>query len=196
MIISKFNKNTAIFILLSLLLFFAFIYAINQEKKQDNIFDKQAAGFQNNCIAKTEERLVRGNSLSGLVEPGQTVKILFGFYDCNEIKRGDIAAYNYAGNPEPIIKIIKGISGDKFNLKSAESGGWNVIINDEIVKNSQNQPYVLKEKGYKMLSLYEKDYKGVIPENAYLILGNAANGTLDSSVFGFIDKSDILGKVE
>jgi len=46
-----------------------------------------------------------------------------------------------------------------------------------------------------MLSLYERDYKGVIPKNAYLILGNLVEGSLDSSRFGLVGKSDFLGKV-
>ena len=46
-----------------------------------------------------------------------------------------------------------------------------------------------------MLSLYENDYKGMIPSKAYLILGNLSGGSLDASRFGLIDRSDILGKV-
>jgi type IV secretory pathway protease TraF len=63
------------------------------------------------------------------------------------------------------------------------------------LKNSQNQPYILDERGYRVLSLYEKDYKGIIPEDAYLILGNLPQGSLDSSHFGLVGKKDILGKV-
>ena len=47
-----------------------------------------------------------------------------------------------------------------------------------------------------MLSLYEENYKGVIPENAYLILGNLSGGSLDITHFGFVNKKDILGKVK
>jgi type IV secretory pathway protease TraF len=53
----------------------------------------------------------------------------------------------------------------------------------------------LDERGYRVLSLYEKDYKGIIPEDAYLILGNLPQGSLDSSHFGLVGKKDILGKV-
>ena len=147
-----------------------------------------------NCVTKIEDRLVRGNSLSGLIEDGASVKILFGFYDCHEIKREDIVVYRYAGNKNPIIKIVKAVPGDTFQLKQSLDG-WNILVNNEILKNSLNQPYILDVKGYKMLSLYEKDYKGIIPKDAYLILGNLANGSLDGSSFGLIDKSDILGKV-
>lgn len=70
------------------------------------------------------------------------------------------------------------------------------MINGAVAKNSQGSPYLFSSQGYKMLSLYEKDYKGVIPENAYLILGNLTCGSIDSARFGLIDKSGILGKVD
>lgn len=147
-----------------------------------------------NCY-KTENRIVRGDFLLGLTEPNQTVKVLFGYYSCNKIERGDIVAYNYAGDPNPIIKIVRGIPGDKFSLQKTE-GGWNIIINGETVKNSKGEPYGLSESGSKMLLLYERDYKGIIPADAYLILGNLASGSLDSSRFGLVGEQDILGKVE
>lgn len=173
-----------IFVVLIFLIpgFYAFFW--NQTAKTENL----------TCITKIEERIVRGNSLSGLIEDGQTVKILFGYYNCNEIERGDIIVYNYSGNKNLIIKIIKGLPGDKFSLEKVDSD-YNILINDKIVRNSKNQPYVLDEKGYKMLSLYERDYEGIIPKNSYLILGNLAGGSLDSEDFGLVDKKDILGKV-
>lgn len=150
-------------------------------------------GFE--CPVKTEERIVRGGSLQGLIEDGRTVKILFGYYRCHKIKRGDVVVYNFAGNKAPIIKIVKAVEGDKFHLERTD-GGWHILINGEIVKNSEGQPYLLNERGYKMLSLYERDYQGIIPENAYLLLGNKTDGSLDSTHFGLVDKSDILGKAE
>ncbi|MDP3052653.1 MAG: signal peptidase I [bacterium] len=207
MINSKFNKNTVIFILLLLFLLFAFIYIANQNKKRDNLsnseFERSAPlgylpqgdknNIQENCVTKIENRLVRGNSLSGLIEDGASVKILFDFYNCNEVMAGDIIIYNYSGDPEPLIKIVKAVPGDRFQLEQSPDG-WNILVNGEILKNSQSRPYILDARGYKMLSLYENDYKGIIPTAAYLILGNLSNGSLDSSRFGLIDKSDILGK--
>ena len=147
------------------------------------------------CFIETEERIVKGSSLSPLVKPGQTIKALFGYYNCNEIKRGDVVLFNYAGNKNPLIKIVKGISGDKFQLKQLDSS-WNIIVNNKIVKNSEDKPYLISGNAYKMLSLYEKDYKGIIPENTYLLLGNRVSGSLDSTTFGLVDKNGIIAKVE
>jgi len=147
------------------------------------------------CLIETEEMTVRGNSLDPLIKPGQTIKALFGYYDCNKIRRGDIVLFDYAGNKNFVIKIIKGISGDKFELRKTGSG-WNIIVNNQIVKNSESEPYLISGNAYKMLFLYEKDYKGVIPENAYLLLGNRVSGSVDSTTFGLVDKSGIVAKVE
>jgi signal peptidase I len=147
------------------------------------------------CLIKEEERTVRGDSLNPLIKPEQVIKALFNYYNCHEIKKDDIVLFNYAGNKNPVIKIVKGISGDKFELKET-IGGWNIIVNNKIVKNSESKPYLISGNAYKMLSLYERDYKGVIPENAYLLLGDRISGSVDSTAFGLVDKSGIIAKVE
>ena len=149
----------------------------------------------NNCVSEERPVILRGNSLSGFLEPGAELKILVDYYKCHELGREDVIAYNYAGDNVPIVKIVKAIKGDTFHLK--QSGNcWNILINGEITKNSQNLPYCISENGYKMLSLYENDYKNIIPKDAYLILGNLTGGSLDSTQFGLIGKTDILSKVE
>jgi len=148
-----------------------------------------------NCPVKIEERIVRGNSLHGFIEHGQTVKILFGYYECHPVNLGDVVVYKFSGNKNPIIKIVKARQGDNFHLEEYQ-GGWHILVNQKIVRNSQGQPYLLDQSGYRMLSLYEKDYQGKIPQNAYLLLGNLIGGTSDSTRFGLVDKSNILGKVE
>jgi signal peptidase I len=163
-------------------------------KENKKAITTQSIEKSQNCPIKIEEKIVRGNSLEPLIKDGETIEVLFGYYDCNPIQRNDIVIYFYAGNKNPIIKIVKGIPGDKFSLKKTNNG-WYILINGEILKNSENQPYILNEQGYRLLSLYEKDYKGIIPEDTYLILGNLPQGSLDSSHFGFVGKKDILGKV-
>lgn len=158
-------------------------------------FPNQIINIKNNCPAEKIKKIVRGNSLSGVIENGAEIKILENFYDCNEVQRGDIVEFSYAGNPDPIIKIVKGIPGDTISLQDAPGGEKNILINGKILRNSKNETYALNLGATRMLSLYINDYKGIIPENAYLILGNLANGSLDSTRFGLVSKSDILGKV-
>lgn len=148
------------------------------------------------CSIKTEKRIVRGDSLDSLIEEGQTVKVLLGYYNCNEIQRNDIVLYRYSGNETPLIKIVSGISGDSFKLVEKEAGNWNILINGKVLKTFNGESYLISNERYKMLALYERDYKGKIPKGSYLLLGNLPYGSLDSTIFGFVSEKDILGKVE
>ncbi len=147
------------------------------------------------CVTKIEEREVRGDSMRGLVDTGEQVQLLFGYYKCNEVERWDIVAYNFAGDDVPIIKTIHGIPGDVFKITRGVDLYWRLVINDEIQKTSEAKEYFFDENTKKMLSLYEESYHGIIPEDAYLILGNVVTGSVDSSRFGLVGKQDILAKV-
>ena len=183
----KLKKIHFLFITL-LFLVFALVYCLsNQSKSIPQTFDKEGS-------VKTEQRIVNGNSLAPIIKDGSTVNIILDYYEYNDIERGDIVLYNFTGNENPVIKIIKAIPGDKFELKESDSG-WNILVNDQILKNSEGLPYILYGNKYKMLSLYEKGYNNKIPENAYLLLGNTVSGSTDSTRFGLIDKSNIIGKV-
>lgn len=148
------------------------------------------------CVKEIKEFTVRGGSMTDLINQGEKVKILFGFYDCNEIARGDVVAYDYKGNSNLIIKSVKGLPGDHFKIIEDQGDAGAIIeINGETVSNSKGEPYSLDEQEKKMIALYEKDYEGVIPPNSYLILGNLASGSIDSTRFGLVNKKEIAGKV-
>ena len=187
------NKIFLIF-LITLTTFILVVILFFKTKDEKNTITIKSIEKSQNCLIKIEKKIVRGNSLEPLIKDGEIIEVLFGYYNCNPIQRNDIVLYFYSGNKNPIIKIIKGIPGDKFSLKKTNKG-WYILINGEILKNSQNQPYILDKRAYKVLSLYEKDYKGIIPEDTYLILGNLPQGSIDSSYFGLVGKKDILGKV-
>ena len=163
--------------------------------EKEPISFEQLASDAEECQILTEERIVRGNSLSPVINSGDTVKILFNYYDCHPIERDDVIVYHYAGNENPIIKIVKGLPGDSYELEETGPGEWHILINDQILKNSEDKQYSISDNRYKMLSLYEDDCQNGIPQNTYLLLGNLASGSQDSTRFGLVDKSDILGKV-
>ncbi len=146
------------------------------------------------CVTSNLEVMNTGTSLTGVVDDGAKVTLEKGYYNCQPVKRGDIVAYDYGGSDIPIIKIVKGIPRDTFSLEK-EGDYWNLFINGRIVKNSKEEPYTLNKDHHRMLALYEKDYGGVIPADAYLILGNLAGGSVDSTRFGLVGKSDFLGRI-
>lgn len=133
--------------------------------------------------------------MAGAIAEGESVKLLFGYYTCNEVLRDDFIAYDYGGRETPLVKQVRGIPGDVFKIVQDADLYWRLAINNEIQKTSEGKEYLFDENTKKMLSLYEDSYRGLIPENAYLILGNVVTGSVDSSRFGLVGKQDILAKV-
>lgn len=180
------KKKTILVIVFLFALFSVFIF-FNKTEDMGNVQEKQ-------CYS-VEERIVNGTSLDPMIKDGDTINVFLGYYDCHQIEREDIVVYQYSKSKDPVIKIVKGIPNDKFEVKQTELG-YNIVINDQAAVNSESDPYLLKEANIRMLSLYQKNYKGVIPEDAYLILGNLTSGSFDSTQFGLISENDIIGKVE
>jgi signal peptidase I len=146
------------------------------------------------CVSRTEERLVRGASLAGVIENEAAIKIAFGYYDCNEVARGDVVAYFYAGSEEPLVKIVKAVPGDTFELRS-DGDVWRIVVNGQVLRTSAGEPYAVTVDRYRRFQLYERDYGKSLPAGTYMILSNTAGDSADSRAFGLVDKSDILGKV-
>lgn len=152
--------------------------------------------IKKDCTITKVSETVSGDSMTGLLKNGQKIMILKGYYKCNEVKIDDIIIYPYAGNPIPIVKSVKAIPGDYFELKKDKNGLWNIFINEKITKTSDGIPYALSEPKSKMLAIYVDSYHGIIPADAYIILGNLPEGTIDSTQFGLVNKIDFIGKVE
>lgn len=162
-------------------------------KSNIKLFEKKIAGNLA-CVSEQEASIVRGQSLEGIFNDGDNVKILHDFYDCNDIQRGDVIIYDYSKQEDNLIKSVKAIPGDTIELRANEQGSRNIFVNGEILTSSSGAPYILAAGKKTMLELHINDFQGKVPENMYVILGNQPEGTLDSIRFGFVNKQRIIGK--
>jgi len=94
------------------------------------------------CITSTENRMVRGNSMEGILSDGDVVAVQFGYYGCNAPKKGDVALVHFSGDPNPLVKTIKATPGDSFSLSQAACG-WNIIVNGNALQNSKGDEYCI-----------------------------------------------------
>jgi len=146
------------------------------------------------CPVSGKEVVVDGTSMSPFINPGDMVKAIYGYYSCHEILRNDVVLYDYAGNKNLLIKFVKAIPGDKWELKKVKDE-YEIIVNGVSLFNYEGIPYSLTESSVKMLGLYIKDYP-TIPDNTYLLLGDKTSGSMDSTRFGLVNKKEIVAKVE
>ena len=111
------------------------------------------------------------------------------------LARNDIVTASIGNSRTPILKVIKGLPGDRLALQPADGGSFSIVVNGGTVTNSEGRPYAIGERGRRMLSLYIADYGGVIPPDAYLLLGDTPTGSYDGTRFGLVSRNSILGKV-
>ncbi len=142
-----------------------------------------------------KKMIVRGNSMEPYLKDGDYIFAQNGYYDKNPVTKEDVVLVNFSWREDPLVKFIKGVPGDSFFIKKAEGGNFNILINNEILKNFDGIPYKISYSGFRVLELYVKDYKGVIPEDAYLVMGNLAEGSEDSARFGLMSIENISARV-
>jgi signal peptidase I len=140
---------------------------------------------QTECTAQPVA--VRGDSLSPLVADGNRV-MMKPAACAGTVRRGDLVIFRTGAHEQPVIKIAKGLPGDRFGV----DGDGFVIVNDAILENSVGAAYLLPAPQRSMLRAYRDDYGGAIPADTYLLLGDAANSMIDSARLGLIHMSDFI----
>ena len=147
------------------------------------------------CPVQYAPYTVSGNSLEGLIRPGTMVRIANGYYKCHPVERGDIVAYRFPESA-PLVKVVRAIPGDMWEIVlNTDRASYEIIVNGSPLTTSRGERYQLSEDAKRLLALYVRDFKNVIPPDSFLLLGNLPGGSFDSSAFGLAAKSDVIGKV-
>lgn len=117
---------------------------------------------------------VRGKSMTGLLSDGQEIKIKK-ITSKTDIKHENVICFEHLNRK--IVKSVKGIPGDSFN-----------IIDNRLFINNK---YVVDVKS-DIMQVFVDQFSGVVPENNYIVLGTT-DESLDSRVFGLILRDSIIG---
>lgn len=147
------------------------------------------------CAEKKVVMYVRGDSMKGLFKQEDEITVDMEYYKCHAPKRSDIVVVNKKGFPAPIIKNLFVLPGDHFELKGNEKDGAELLVNKKPLENGLGQIFRFKDNAYKMLKIYQDQFKGHMPEKNYFIFGTKGNGSRDSSKFGPVQLEEISGKV-
>lgn len=130
--------------------------------------------------------LVRGDSMYSTLEEGDYLIINRMSYKFGEPKHGDIIVFESDlqqddGSSKDLVKRVIGVGGDTVKIQNSK-----VYVNGSEI----SEPYIHNE-------VTEGNIDTVVPEDKVFVLGDNREISLDSRYdsVGFIDDSDILGKV-
>ncbi len=183
-------------IISALVLVLALVVVIGIVYRNTGVIPKARDGEgASTAAADIAEFTVAGGSMEPILSSGQTIRVQTAAYDSRPISRGDIILIEQPGDNGFLVKIIKAIPGDTLGLSEQPNNESQVVVNGEALTNSEGEPYLLPENKAAMIGLYVRDYAGVVPGGAYLVLGNRPGGSDDSTVFGLIDANRISGRV-
>jgi hypothetical protein len=172
-------------VLLSLFIIFKFLYKSSLPKP-----------VQQGCVKETEEVTMGDSLMSGIIEPGEKIQVLMNYYECNPLQRGDVVLYRFSQMVNPVIKIVRAIEGDKFELEKDEvKSAWNLLVNGDKVMHGE-EPYFFGGATKPTISLYEKSRNNVLAKDEAIVLSNVPPGGSDSGIFGLSARIDIIGKVK
>lgn len=144
------------------------------------------------CEITKTEKIIDGTSMEPMIQDREKVTLLSDFYRCSGKKpqRGDLVAYEYGGNKNPLIKGIIATSEDFVEIRG------NILFVENVeIKNSGGESYHFTKGELNMLKMYISE-ENHIPENSYFILGDNIYNSIDSRKFGAISAKNFLGKFE
>ena len=130
--------------------------------------------------------------MAPLISPGTKLLILRTWYASHPVRRDDVVAYFYGGDSVPLLKRVRAVAGDRFDVRRA-GGCFEMLINGEALRNSAGRRYCIPEISSARILLYARSYP-VLPEKSFLILGEDPGGSLDGSSFGLAGERDLRGR--
>ncbi len=101
-----------------------------------------------------------------------------------KIKRGDIVVFAHPENPQTlIIKRVIGLPGEGFKISA------NKVYIDNMQLDESYSSNLTQGKGY-----LQENVEYTVPHNAYVVLGDNRENSIDSRDWGYLEKSKIVGK--
>lgn len=175
---------------LSLILYFA----LHRETKKPTF-----AGIQDMpCPGDVVEIENPDDQLGSIAKRGQKLKVTLNWFACNPLERDSLVYYRFSSALDPIVRIVRAIPGDKFEVvRSKDGNAWNLEVNGDLVMSDDGKsPYFFGGKGNTTLGLYQKNTNGVLAENDVIVFAAVPPGDNDSGLFGVTSARAIMGKVE
>lgn len=148
------------------------------------------------CVKETYTSERVDEHMNGLLQGGQRVTVYTHYYECNKVERDQYVFFNIAEGLEPVVRVIRGIPGDKYALTEipGRQGEWSIEINGKPVLADDGSPYFIRSNTIPPLRTYQISRSDKLGKDEHIILSKNPPGLSDSSNLGLVSKSSFIGR--
>lgn len=148
------------------------------------------------CVEQRVSLTMDDEFMTGLVDKGSRYLVLKNYYACNSVKRGDIVSFRISAPLQPVVKVIRAVGGDKFEVIPDKENlrRYFLKVNGEFVPDRTGR-FILESPGKPALETYQEARSGKLRDDEVLILSNVSPGKSDSASLGLVKSRMIEGKV-
>jgi hypothetical protein len=148
------------------------------------------------CDIEEKKQVMSEAYMRPLIKRDDKYVALLKYYDCHPIHRGDVVLAYTTDDKEPVVRIVRGVPGDKYQVISdTKNKSWNIKINEEILKTDTTPYYFGSVQGAALLE--EQKSKGPnLGNDEFILFSMISPGSRDSGMVGRISRAKILGKVK
>ena len=126
--------------------------------------------------------IVEGASMQPTFESNEYLIIDELTYRFDRPQRGQVVVFRYQRDPRQFfIKRIVGLPGDTIEMKNGK-----VYINDKLLEENYVEADNMSDTNMSRI---------ILGENEFFLMGDNRSNSLDSRVFGPVDKKYIIGRV-
>lgn len=147
------------------------------------------------CVHKSQRQTMGSSELGSVLEKGQQFRLLTGFYACNPILRGDLVAFSFSSALKPVVRIVRGLPGDKAEVRLLDSGHWEIVVNDQPVQGVEGNFRLSDPATPPPLQAMLQDRNGRLSDDEYILMTLLPPGSADSVHLGPTPATLISGKV-
>ena len=144
------------------------------------------------CSEKSYIESYNDPYMDQIIPPQTRLKLFKNYYDCNSVKKGDLALFKYSEYVEPVVRKVVGVPGDSFDLTDLKDGFWALSINGELFPSETN-PYKVKADFPPPLKTFVETGHKVLKEGEFIVISSKWPSLNDSGNYGIIKIDQLVG---